>query len=97
MNCTNKLSPLTLVSTLVLVASNGINDQTPHLPSEIFLLTIPSGLGQVSTLQDLFLYDNYLNGTIPSELGQISTLQSLRLEYNALTGKIPSELGPQIS
>jgi hypothetical protein len=90
------------------VASNGINDQTPHLPSEIFLLSnlrelhitnnsfrgsIPTEIGLLSDLASLQLGGNQLTGRIPSELGQISTLRALVLHGNALNGTIPTELG----
>ena len=43
--------------------------------------------------EELYLYDNKLNGTIPTELGLLSNMGWLSLYWNQLTGKIPSELG----
>jgi hypothetical protein len=89
------------------VASNGI-DETPRLPSEIFLLSnlreldlssnsysgsVPTEIGLLSDLVELQLGDNKFTGAIPSELGQSLMLQILNLVQNALTGPIPSELG----
>ena len=53
---------------------------------------IPSELGEVSSLEDLFLRDNMLTGEIPSELEGLANLSKLYLEGNRLTGCIPSGL-----
>ncbi len=55
--------------------------------------TLPSELGSLSNLQELWLGANSLSGTIPSELGSLSNLQELWLGANSLSGTIPSELG----
>ena len=55
--------------------------------------TIPSELGDLSSLTNLHLGGNRLSGTIPPELGKLSSLTSLRLDWNKLRGPIPSELG----
>ena len=57
----------------------------------IKLTSIPSELGNLSSLQVLRLSNNQLQ-SIPSELGNISSLQVLRLDNNQLQS-IPSELG----
>ena len=55
--------------------------------------SLPSELGQLTTLEDLNLNDNELSGPIPSELGQLTALEILGLAGNQLSGPIPPELG----
>jgi Leucine-rich repeat (LRR) protein len=58
--------------------------------------TIPSELGQLTSLQYLYLANN-LTGTIPSELGELTSLLQIDLEYNNPTGTIPSEFSQLIA
>eukprot|EP00978_Attheya_sp_CCMP212_P043328 scaffold280686_cov30-Attheya_sp.AAC.1 len=55
--------------------------------------TIPSKIGQITTLLRMDLSDNDLTGTIPTEIGTLSNLIELILEGNILEGTIPSEIG----
>ena len=55
--------------------------------------TIPSALGELASLQRLYLFENRLTGPIPEELGKLTDLQSLNLSDNRLTGQIPFQLG----
>jgi len=55
--------------------------------------TIPSELGNLTSLGYLYLYNNKLSSAIPSALGNLTSLQDLELEDNLLSGAIPSELG----
>ena len=55
------------------------------------LQSIPSEIGQLSTLKTLYLDNNQLQ-SIPSEIGQLSMLQELYLAYNQLQS-IPPEIG----
>ena len=53
---------------------------------------IPSGLGNIDTLERLTLHENQLSGEIPAELGNLDNLKSLTLHENQLGGEIPSEV-----
>ena len=54
--------------------------------------SIPSGLGSLDKLQDLWLYTNELTGSLPVELGNLSDLETLMLSNNNLSGQIPQTL-----
>jgi hypothetical protein len=53
---------------------------------------IPAELGNLTSLEELYLHDNHLTGTIPAELGNLTNLDILLLDSNQLTGPIPTEL-----
>ena len=55
--------------------------------------SIPSGLGGLTHLQILRLYDNQLTGSLPSQLGSLTNLRILSMSDNRLTGSIPTQLG----
>jgi Leucine-rich repeat (LRR) protein len=85
------LLPTSLVS--LFLGGNGLTGILNHFVSfsslGIFLFddihissTIPSGLGDLASLQSLALYQNLLSGTVPSELGKLTTLQILSLFDN---------------
>ena len=53
---------------------------------------LPPELGNLTSLQSLYLFANRLTA-IPPELGNLPNLQDLQLSFNQLTGPIPRELG----
>ncbi|CAN6238650.1 unnamed protein product [Urochloa humidicola] len=56
--------------------------------------SLPNDVGdRLSSLQQLFLGYNMLEGHIPDSLGNASMLRQVSLESNNLTGQIPSSLG----
>ena len=63
------------------------------LPGEQLSGTIPSELGDLTSLEELSLSGNQLSGAIPPELGDLANLDHLWLQHNQLTGAIPPELG----
>ena len=50
---------------------------------------VPTWMGSLADLQELYLSQNQLSGAIPTELGSLSNLQVLYLWGNQLTGEIP--------
>ena len=55
--------------------------------------SIPSQIGSLDKLQQLYLGHNQLTGAIPPELGNLTGLTQLWLNRNQLTGPIPARLG----
>ena len=55
--------------------------------------TLPSAMGDLTSLKDLHLWDNSLSGAIPTEIGNLTRLERLRLDRNSLSGAIPTEIG----
>jgi len=54
---------------------------------------IPSEIGNLSALINLYFINNQLSGAIPASLGNLNQLKRLHLNSNQLTGTILSELG----
>ncbi|KAL2460566.1 Leucine-rich repeat receptor-like serine/threonine-protein kinase BAM3 [Abeliophyllum distichum] len=54
--------------------------------------SIPPELGNLKSLDTIFLHLNSLSGIIPKELGNLTSLVNLDLSFNALTGEIPYEM-----
>ena len=54
--------------------------------------TIPSTIGGLTSLRDLYLLRNSLVGTIPSTMTALTSLQYLDLYSNSLVGTIPSAI-----
>jgi Leucine-rich repeat (LRR) protein len=58
---------------------------------------IPTEIGQLVNLNQLYLDNNQLTGKIPTEIGQLVNLDILKLNNNKLTGKIPTEIGQLVN
>ncbi|KAJ6296978.1 hypothetical protein OIU78_022660 [Salix suchowensis] len=54
--------------------------------------TIPSYLGNITTLRYLSIENNMFSGTVPPELGDLVNLENLTLSANNLSGELPSAL-----
>lgn len=54
--------------------------------------TIPSQLGNLSSLQTLYFHDNRLSGSFPSLISNVSSLQYLHFSFNRLSGEIPPDI-----
>ncbi|KAA8550657.1 hypothetical protein F0562_002341 [Nyssa sinensis] len=63
-----------------------------QLPSAGLSGTLPRELGELSTLQSLYLSVNTLSGTIPLELGYSSSLSDIDLGNNLLNGSLPTSI-----
>ncbi|WKN32901.1 T9SS type A sorting domain-containing protein [Porifericola rhodea] len=54
--------------------------------------SIPSEIGELTSLSFLWMPENQLEGEMPIELAQLTNLGQLNLSYNKLEGLIPKEL-----
>ena len=54
---------------------------------------VPSEIGNLVHLTELYLGPNQLTGPIPSEIGNLVNLRVLNLRSNQLTGPLPPEIG----
>ncbi|MCY3809676.1 MAG: hypothetical protein OXG58_09695 [Gemmatimonadetes bacterium] len=54
---------------------------------------IPSTLGELASVEAIWLYGNQLRGGIPESLGDLDGLLDLSLRDNQLNGEIPATLG----
>ncbi|XP_047333806.1 putative kinase-like protein TMKL1 [Impatiens glandulifera] len=63
-----------------------------QLPSAGLSGTLPRELGELSSLQSLYLGVNTLTGSIPLELGYSSSLSELDLGNNLLNGSLPASI-----
>mmetsp|Transcript_3889 Transcript_3889/g.8931 ORF Transcript_3889/g.8931 Transcript_3889/m.8931 type:complete len:115 (+) Transcript_3889:1451-1795(+) len=50
---------------------------------------IPTEIGELTWLTDLYLYNNYFYGTIPAQIVNIVDLRELHIYGNCLTQEIP--------
>ena len=63
------------------------------LTALIIVGTLPSTIGNLEHLKELYVDSNRLNGTIPATLSKLANLVTISLQNNELEGTIPSELG----
>ena len=54
---------------------------------------LPAALGNLTNLQQLWLFENDLSGALPAALGNLTNLQQLLLFENDLSGELPAALG----
>ncbi len=64
-----------------------------ELPNNNLVGTIPASIGDLDSLETLYLNQNQLTGSIPSSIGNLTNLRSIRFAFNQLTGSIPPEIG----
>ncbi|KAM3280941.1 hypothetical protein P3S67_027961 [Capsicum chacoense] len=58
---------------------------------------VPSDIGGLKAIVELYLYGNHFSGMIPSRFGQLSNLQILDLSNNSFSGAIPLSFANLIS
>jgi len=58
---------------------------------------IPYSIGNLTSLEVLYFYDDFLKGSIPSSIGKLTKLKWLALDNNHLTGHIPASFGKLIN
>ncbi|KAK4586694.1 hypothetical protein RGQ29_023740 [Quercus rubra] len=66
------------------------------LSSNFLTGPIPSSIGNLSELQQLYLDTNNIFGSIPEELGLLRKLWVVQLLNNILTGPIPTSIGKMV-
>ena len=74
------------------VTCSGDNLTGLNLASNNLVGTIPSELGNLTTLTSLDISGNTLSGSIPTELSNLTALTELRLDNNKLVGPLPQWL-----
>ena len=62
------------------------------LYSNQFTGQIPTELGNLGGIDELYLEHNSFSGTIPSQLGLLTTAILIHLHDNKLSGSVPPEL-----
>ncbi|XP_049391691.1 receptor kinase-like protein Xa21 [Solanum stenotomum] len=58
---------------------------------------VPSDVGGLKAIVELYLYNNHFSGMIPTRLGELQNLQSLDLSNNSFFGQIPLSFANLIS
>ncbi|MEY4936407.1 MAG: hypothetical protein RIS64_2766 [Bacteroidota bacterium] len=76
----------------VLVNAQGCVD-TLLLDNNRLSGTLPTSMGNMTSLKVIFLPNNQLTGAIPTQFGNLTALVMLYLHKNQLTGSLPTELG----
>ena len=68
-----------------------------YLPENNLIGTLPTGIGDLSHLEELNLYRNGISGPLPPEIGNAARLGNLDFGWNELTGPIPATLGKLVN
>ena len=70
------------------------SNPSPDLRYNLLQGTLPTQLGQMTSLTALLLHSNQIGGSLISQLGQLTALNSyLYLSQNSFSGTIPYTLG----
>ncbi|XP_024975540.1 putative kinase-like protein TMKL1 [Cynara cardunculus var. scolymus] len=90
LTCTDISSPQW--SNLSLSKDPSLHLLSLQLPSANLSGTLPPEIGELSTLQSLYLSVNSISGSIPLELGYSSSLSDIDLGSNLLSGSVPASI-----
>eukprot|EP00300_Choanocystis_sp_HF-7_P039833 c616_g1_i1.p1 GENE.c616_g1_i1~~c616_g1_i1.p1 ORF type:complete len:817 (-),score=137.31 c616_g1_i1:50-2419(-) len=55
--------------------------------------TIPTQIGQCTSMARLYLHRNLMHGSIPTQIGRVTLFNRLYMDNNTFTGPIPSQIG----
>ncbi|CAN1187581.1 Probable LRR receptor-like serine/threonine-protein kinase At3g47570 [Linum perenne] len=69
------------------------NKISGNIPSEIQYLVNLENIGNLNSLQHLYLDNNHLSGDIPSSIGNLTRLIEVSISSNHLQGQIPVSIG----
>ncbi|XP_047319033.1 leucine-rich repeat receptor-like serine/threonine-protein kinase BAM3 [Impatiens glandulifera] len=95
-----ELSLMELQDNYITGGFNKEEDQIP--PSKLGLLnlsnnrlsgSLPTSIGNFSSLKNLLLSENRLSGILPSEIGRLTNILKIDISRNNLSGGIPPEIG----
>lgn len=54
--------------------------------------TLPTQLGRMSSLTEMYLNGTHVSGTIPTEFGRLGALEELSVQDTLLTGTMPRQV-----
>ncbi|CAI0376423.1 unnamed protein product [Linum tenue] len=76
------------------VTCDGGNQRVTELDlsSQLLRGSISPSIANLSSLRELWLYNNSFSGEIPPGIGSLTSLQILALQSNLLTGEIPANI-----
>ncbi|MBN2103269.1 T9SS type A sorting domain-containing protein, partial [bacterium] len=64
-----------------------------NLPNNNLVGSIPSEIGWLTAVEEMYLQSNALEGNVPSEIGDLVNLKEISFDHNDLSGAIPASIG----
>lgn len=74
-------------------STNGANWTNPWNLSESIESWDGITLNADGCVEQIYFFNNNLNGSLPEEIGQLNELKRLQLRYNGISGNIPASIG----
>jgi hypothetical protein len=87
--CTNRVPASEPCTWAGVVCDSACNFITFNLGNAGIGGTLSSSIGNLATLQNIFLYGNSIGGSMPVEIGYLQNLQMLEIDHNKFTGGFP--------